>query len=178
MEVPYNYHVVYYMFVSPMLLQKVSEPFDDDNYITELKPDGMRLILSKINNKVKLYIRHNNEVTSKFPVLLTIDIPDGTTLDGEIFVSDPAGKPDFEAMILSFQLLHNSLIDGTLTYAVFDIIQFQGQSVTRLPLTERKQLLDDVIAHNTSLITKVKFIEGHGTAYFDLVQQQCLEGIV
>ncbi|WP_374703066.1 hypothetical protein [Neobacillus cucumis] len=29
--------------------------------------DGIRLILSKIDNKVRLYSRHNNEVTAKFP---------------------------------------------------------------------------------------------------------------
>lgn len=81
-----------------MLLQKVDQPFDDEAYLTELKLDGIRLILSKINNKVRLYTRHNNEVTSKFPELLNIDIPEGTVLDGEIIVTDPARKPDFEAM--------------------------------------------------------------------------------
>jgi DNA ligase 1 len=175
---PYYYNEVFYMFVSPMLLQKVDQPFDNDEYLTELKLDGIRLILSKINNKVRLYTRHNNEITSKFPELLNIDIPDGTVLDGEIIVTDPAGKPDFEAMMSRFQSKRNILIDDTLTYAVFDIIQYQGQSVTRLPLIERKQLLDDVIAHDTSLVTKVKFLEGHGSAYFDLVQLQGLEGIV
>jgi DNA ligase 1 len=77
-----------------------------------------------------------------------------------------------------FQSNRKSLFDGTLTYAVFDIFQYQGQSITRLPLLERKQLLNDVIAHDTSLVTKVKFLEGHGSAYFDLIQQQGLEGIV
>jgi DNA ligase 1 len=166
------------VFVSPMLLKRVDQPFNDDSYITELKLDGIRLILSKINNKVRLYTRHNNEVTSKFPELLNIDIPDGTVLDGEIIVTDPAGKPDFDAMMSRFQSNRNILTDGTLTYAVCDIIQYRGQSVTRLPLTERKQLLKEVIPHDTSLVAKVKYVEGHGSAYFDLVQQQGLEGIV
>jgi DNA ligase 1 len=166
------------LFFAPMLLQKIDQPFDDDSYITELKLDGIRLILSKIKNRIRLYTRHNNEVTSKFPELLNIDIPDGTILDGEIIVTDPAGKPDFEASMSRFQSNRNILTEGTLTYAVFDIIQFRGQSVTRLPLLERKQLLDDVIVQDTSLITKVKFLEGHGSAYFDLVKEQGLEGIV
>ncbi len=87
----------WFMCLFPMLLQKVAEPFDDDSYITELKLDGIRIILSKFNNKVRLYTRHNNEVTSKFPELLNIDISDGTVLDGEIIVTDPDGKPDFES---------------------------------------------------------------------------------
>jgi DNA ligase-1 len=76
------------MFVSPMLLQKTDQPFDDDSYITELKLDGIMLTFSKIDNNVRLYTRHNNDVTYKFPELLTIDIPNGTVLDGEIIVTD------------------------------------------------------------------------------------------
>jgi len=91
------------MFVSPMLLQRANEPFDDDSYITELKLDGIRLLLSKFDNKIKLYTRHNNEVTNKFPELISLDIPDGTILDGEIIVTDQEGKPDFEAMLSRFQ---------------------------------------------------------------------------
>lgn len=35
------------MFVSPMLLHKSEQPFEDKEFITELKLDGIRLILSK-----------------------------------------------------------------------------------------------------------------------------------
>lgn len=85
-----------------MLLHSIKEPFDDENYITELKFDGIRLILSKFDNQIKLYTRHNNEVTSKFPELLDLDIPDGTVLDGEVIVAAPGGAPDFEAVMERF----------------------------------------------------------------------------
>ncbi|PFP29426.1 ATP-dependent DNA ligase [Bacillus sp. AFS073361] len=166
------------MFFSPMLLQKTNEPFNDDSYITELKLDGIRLILSKFDNKVKLYTRHNNDVTAKFPELLTIDIPNGTVLDGEIIVSDSSGKPDFETMMSRFQSKRNNLENCTLSYVVFDVIQYKGKSVSRLLLMDRKQLLDEIITQDTSLVAKVKYIEGNGSAYFDLVRQQGLEGIV
>lgn len=175
---PYNYHEVVYVFISPMLLQRVDQPFDDDSYITELKLDGIRLILSKHDDKIRLYTRHKNEVTAKFPELLTIDIPNGLILDGEIIVTVADGKPDFEAMMSRFMSKRNVIENGTLSYVVFDVIQYKCESVTKLPLTERKQLLDEIITQDTSLVTKVKYIEGHGSAYFDLVQQQGLEGIV
>ncbi|MGG3466780.1 ATP-dependent DNA ligase [Neobacillus pocheonensis] len=166
------------MFVSPMLLQKVDKPLDDDSYITELKLDGIRLILSKFDNKVKLYTRHNNEVNANFPELLSIDIPNGTVLDGEIIVADQDGKPDFEAMMARFQSKRNMLENCSLCYVVFDVIQYKGESVSRLPLMGRKRLLGEIITQDTSLVAKVKYIEGHGSAYFDLVRQQGLEGIV
>ena len=83
------------MFIAPMLLDSAKEPFDDENYITELKFDGIRIILSNQDGKVKLYTRHNNEVTNKFPELHDIDIPEGTVLDGEIIVTNSEGLPDF-----------------------------------------------------------------------------------
>lgn len=161
------------MFVSPMLLHKSEEPFDDEQYITELKLDGIRLILSKLDNKIKLYTRHNNDVTSKFPELQNINIPDGTVLDGELIVTDQQGKPDFEAMMERFQS-KKSL--QQIQFCIFDIIYFKGEKVT-LPLIERKKLLEDVINPSREIVL-VQWMLGNGQAYFDLVKQQALEGIV
>ncbi|WP_137743371.1 ATP-dependent DNA ligase [Robertmurraya siralis] len=161
------------MFVSPMLLYKSDEPFDNDEYVTELKLDGIRLILSKFDNKVKLYTRHNNEVTSKFPELLNINIPNGTVLDGEIVVTDSDGKPDFEAMMERFQ---SKKSEHKVEYCVFDIIYYDSKKVS-LPLLERKELLSFVLKPNDGIFLS-QWIRGNAEAYFDLVKQQGLEGIV
>lgn len=79
------------MFVSPMLLQKSKQPFNDSSFITELKLDGIRLIWTKFQDKVRLYTRHNNEVTAKFPELCDLNLPNGTVLDGELIVPDHTG---------------------------------------------------------------------------------------
>lgn len=68
------------MFTSPMLLQKSDHPFDNDTFITELKIDGVRILWTKFNDKVRIYTRHNNEVTAMFPELLNINLPSGTVL--------------------------------------------------------------------------------------------------
>ncbi|MEK4883658.1 RNA ligase family protein [Bacillus sp. FSL W8-0223] len=162
------------MFVSPMLLHKVDHPFDDDAYITELKLDGIRLILSKFNNQVKLYTRHKNEVTAKFPELQDLDIPNGTILDGEIIVSNSEGKPDFEFMMERFQ---SSRSEHQIQFCVFDVIYHKGDKVTHLPLLERKELLDSLIEDGEHIV-KVRWIRGNGQAYFNLIKQQGLEGIV
>lgn len=62
-------------------------------------------------------------MTVRFPELLTIEIPDGTVLDGEIIVADSDGKPDFEAMMSRFQSKWSMLENSTLSYVVFDLIQ-------------------------------------------------------
>jgi DNA ligase 1 len=104
---------------------------------------------------MKLYTRHKNDVTTKFPELLDLGITNGTVLDKEIIVTDHQGKPDFEAMMSRFQSKLNIIENCSLTYVVFDVIQYKGKSVTKLPLTERKQLLDEIITKDTSLVAKV-----------------------
>lgn len=165
---------VFRMYVSPMLLHKSEHAFNDENYITELKLDGIRLILSKFNNKIRLYTRHKNEVTSKFSELLNIDIPNGTIIDGEIIVTGHDGKPDFDAMMEKF---HSNKSSHKIQYCVFDVIYYKGDKVTHLPLIERKNLLESFLPQSQEVIL-VKWLYGNGEAYFELVKQQDLEGIV
>jgi DNA ligase 1 len=85
------------MFIAPMLAQKATQPFDDEQYIAEPKMDGFRLILSTLDG-VKAYTRHGNEVTARFPDLWQPPIPPGTVLDGELIVTDNHGRPEFTVM--------------------------------------------------------------------------------
>ena len=62
-------------------------------------------------------------------------------------------------------------------YCVFDIIQHDGNKVSSLPLTTRKQLLSDIF-EPTNNIVLTQYIEGFGIEYFNLVKEQDLEGIV
>lgn len=163
------------MYVSPMLLHKSEQPFNDSLYITELKLDGIRLTLSKFNGITKLYTRHKNEVTSKFPELLNLNIPDNTVLDGEVIVTNSQGKPDFEAMMERFMSRSSESI---ISYVVFDVIYYKNEKVTNRSLLERKDILNQIIKIDTPLLTKTQWIESNGIDYFDLVKQQELEGIV
>lgn len=158
-----------------MLLHKVDEPFNDDSYITELKLDGFRTIFTKFDDKVRIYTRHNNEITSMYPELHDIPIPNGTVLDGEIIVTDAQGKPDFEACLQRFK---TRKCDHSISYSVFDIIYSDNKNISQLPLLERKDILSSTIMEDTSLLNKVQYTVGNGIPYFELTKQHNLEGIV
>lgn len=162
------------LFVSPMLLHSIKEPFNHDSYITELKFDGIRLILSKFNDQIKLFTRHNNEVTSKFPELLDLDIPNGTVLDGEVIVAARDGAADFEAMMERFM---SKKSDHSIVYCVFDVIFKDGDSIAAKPLSKRKNLLYslNLIHPNVYVIEGIK---GNASEYFNLTKEKNLEGIV
>jgi len=170
------------MFISPMLLHKVDVPFDHDDWLSELKLDGIRFIYSTMNG-TNFYTRHQNEVTVRFPELITCQIPKGTILDGEIIISDEHGKPDFEELMGRFKVSNPKRIPimsriKPVTFCAFDVLYDKGKKVSHLPLTERKEILNNILPENLPLITKVLSIKGNGKALFDLVKKQQLEGIV
>jgi DNA ligase-1 len=158
-----------------MLLHKKERPVDDDSFITELKLDGFRTIWTKFDDKVRIYTRHNNEITSKFPELVSLPLPNGVILDGEIVVTDDKGRPDFEAAMERFMSKKSG---HEISYSVFDIIYYNCEKITGLPLLDRKEILETVITEDSSLLNKVKWIEGNAEQYFDLIKQFDLEGIV
>jgi len=161
------------MFISPMLLDTIPEPFDDDNYITELKFDGFRCILSKHNGKIRLYTRHKNEITAKFPELHDLDIPDNTILDGEIVVMQD-GTVDFEAVMERFQ---SSKSEHSITFCVFDVVKVNDLNLTFKPLHERKaELLKLNLQHPNVYVLEGMY--GDAVAYFEIAKQNNLEGIV
>jgi DNA ligase-1 len=163
------------MFISPMLLHKSDHPFDDDNYISELKLDGFRTVWTKFDDKVKIYTRHNNEITSKFPELVNLPIPNGTVIDGEIIVTDKNGKPDFEAVMERFM---SKKSNHSISFSVFDVIYYNGEKITSLPLLDRKEILTQLIPDDSPLLNKVQWFEGNAEQYFELIKQYGLEGIV
>ncbi|WHY03390.1 RNA ligase family protein [Neobacillus sp. DY30] len=170
------------MFISPMLLHKTDEPFDHDDYVSELKMDGFRLIYSHIEDK-KLYTRHHTDITTRFPELLNLNIPKGTVLDGEVVITDSSGKPDFEAVMSRFSVFNSDKVTylakhEPVSFVVFDVLYHKGEKVIHLPLYKRKEILDGVIPVNTPILSKVMSIEGSGTALFELIKEQNLEGII
>jgi DNA ligase-1 len=86
------------MFIQPMLLEEIEAPFDDDEWIGQIKLDGMRLLYSTMNGQRELYSRHENNFSRVFPETRSIDLPDGLVLDGELIITDEDGKPDFERL--------------------------------------------------------------------------------
>lgn len=101
-------------------------------------------------------------------------MPNGTILDGELITPGPDSKPDFEAIMERFSSNKGSQF---IQYVVFDIIRYDGKSLTSSSLLTRKQLLLDTL-QPTEHVVLTQFVEGFGIEYFNLVKEQGLEGIV
>jgi DNA ligase-1 len=167
-----------------MLLMKREEAFDDPRYVFEPKIDGHRLLLAKEGDSIKLWTRHENEVTRQYPELHAPPLNcSSAILDGEVAYVDPAtGMIDFEAIMERFKMAKPEKIrEGMrrlpVQYFVFDVLEVDGKDVRRLPLVERMAILDSIMTENTHF-KRLMQIDGRGKDLFQVIEQQRLEGIV
>ncbi len=160
--------------VKPMLAQNIDEPFDNDDWIFEIKYDGYRAIAQVESRNVKLYSRNNISYNEKFaPIVESLKkFPEDVVLDGEIVVVDKNGHPKFQ-WLQDYPGEKN----GELIYFVFDILYYSGHVLKSLPLSRRKEILRKILPP-LSGIQYCEHIEGRGIEMFHLVQKLGLEGII
>lgn len=160
--------------VKPMLATLTAAPFDDQDWIYEIKWDGYRAIGSWDGKTAQLYSRRGNDFCDKYPpvaeALQELAVP--AVVDGEIIMADAAGKADFTAL-----QNYGQGAKGTLLYYVFDILWYDGYDVRGLPLLERKELLKRLLGDD-GIIRYSDHIVERGTDFFAMAEQQGLEGIM
>ena len=111
--------------VKPMLATLVDEPFDDPDWVYEVKWDGYRAISYINEGNVDIFSRNNKSFNEKYYPLreLLSQWEINTVVDGEIVVLNERGQSNFGN-------LQNwrSEADGELVYYVFDVLWYNGQN--------------------------------------------------
>lgn len=160
--------------LKPMLASVTSEPFNDANWLFEIKWDGYRALSYLQNGKVNVCSRNNNSFDKKFfPVHDALKAwPVNAVVDGEVVVLDENGKPDFGGL----QQWHRTH-QGHLFYYVFDLLWLDGLDLTGEPLHRRKDALKKIVPDN-GLIRYSDAIEEYGTRFFEAAKNGGLEGII
>jgi len=160
--------------IKPMLATLYDEPFDDPNWIFEIKWDGFRAIADCEKSKVELYSRNQISFNERFgPIVKSLQKAKlSAILDGEVVVIDSKGKSHF-------QLLQNyqQTGQGHIVYYVFDILFWKGNDLRHLSLLERKKILKTMLPKNSH----IQYSDHHerwGKKFFWVAQRQGLEGIL
>ena len=160
--------------VRPMLATLVDEPFDEPGWLYEIKWDGYRAVAMINKGKVDLVSRNNKSFTEKFyPVTNALKNWNiNAVIDGEVVVLDDKG-------ISNFGSLQNwrSEADGSLFYYVFDIIWLDGYSLKELPLTNRREILKDILP-NENIIRLSEDFETSATEFLATAAKMDMEGIM
>lgn len=169
--------------ISPMLLNEVKEPFDDDDYIYELKLDGIRCVAYVEPKSVTLQNKRFKDLTEIYPELSDISkcVKKRVILDGELVVLTD-GKPDFYALQRRSMMNNKFRIQlaskkNPVQFAAYDIIYYDGKDLTEKPLMQRKEKLSSVVKEGYNLSVS-RWIEKNGIAFFELAKKENLEGIV
>lgn len=169
--------------LKPMLIQKEQEPFDDPDYIYELKLDGVRCLAYLNSGNVELRNKRNINLTRKFPELQDIAKQAKQTciLDGELYVFHDGSVDFFEIQkrtLTSDQFKHRIAAKRyPATFTAFDILYVKDHLVIDEPLIKRKKILEKTIKESERLNLS-RYIENDGLSLFQLTAKQGLEGIV
>lgn len=163
--------------IRPMMAELTSGPFDNDNWIFEIKHDGYRA-LSAIdgNGNVEMYSRNFTSFNKAYPSLVKElkKIEHEALIDGEVVVESKEGAS-------SFQHLQNYGRSGAgeLKYFVFDILSLDGNDTRALPLKERKVLAEMLLKkYKLKNIFYSEHVSGNGKEFYDLAMKNNLEGII
>lgn len=159
-------------YIRPMLAKETDQPFDNEEWIFEIKWDGYRAI-AETGKALKFYSRNGISFIDQYPEISEElqKIKTRFIIDGEVTALDDDGIPDF-------QLLQNFDPEkSTLVYYVFDILQNGAKDLTGLPLIERKSILRKEFQFNDR-IRYSDHVAGNGKQFFELVRKRKMEGIM
>ena len=161
--------------LEPMLATLVDKPFDEDGWTYEIKWDGYRALAYLNKGKVELRSRNNKSFNEKFyPVYNALKKWNiHAVLDGEVIVADKEG-------LSNFGNLQNwrSEADGELKYYVFDVLWLNGYSLMNLPLSKRREQLEQLVPDDHPIIRLSRNFNATGTAFFEVAKKMKLEGII
>jgi DNA ligase-1 len=117
----------------------------------EWKFDGARVQIHKDGERVRIYSRRLENVTSSLPEIVAVSreiTAESAILDGEAVALGMDGRPlPFQQILKRFRRKYNVkrlAAEIPLTLFLFDLIYLNGRSVIDLPLTERRKLLSEI----------------------------------
>ena len=171
--------------IHPMLATLVDKPFDDDQWLFEIKWDGYRAVAFLDQGKLRLVSRNQNDLTGEYPELHNLpDYVNARTaiLDGEVVALDEHGRSSFSLMQQRSGFREpgrRAARDRSIPilYYAFDLLYLEGYSLFKVDLEKRKELLAGIVSPSEILRYSDHQI-GQGTALFRAASEKGLEGIV
>jgi len=163
-------------FIEPMKARLAERPLDG-NWVYEIKMDGFRALAFKEGTSVRLLSRNQKDFGEKFPQIRQaveeLKVQEAI-LDGEIVALDSAGRS-------SFQLLQTYDIGSEkppIFFYIFDLLRLDGKDLQKSPLTERKKLLQEVLADAPDVIRNSIGLRGRFPRLLKEAQRLGLEGLI
>jgi ATP-dependent DNA ligase len=134
-------------------------PFDDENWLYEIKFDGYRCLARKDGGEVRLLSREGNAFTPAFPEIANAvsGVRGNVVMDCELTVDDKRGHQLFETLQRRSRMSVPFRVRAAATECparlfVFDLLATDSRDMRGLALLERKRLLRDVFDDSSLLV--------------------------
>ncbi|MDX8437719.1 DNA ligase D [Mesorhizobium abyssinicae] len=147
-----------------------------DRWLHEMKYDGYRILVAVGSGQARAYTRSGLDWSHRFPSILSeaSKLKVGSALiDGEAVVVDANGRSNFQA-------LQNALkgAPSTIDFYAFDLLQLNGEDLTRRPLLDRKEKLQAILPAKNPVLRYSDHIPGRGEELLERFCAAGLEGVV
>ncbi|HEY3430386.1 MAG TPA: non-homologous end-joining DNA ligase [Cyclobacteriaceae bacterium] len=169
--------------IEPMLSDSVKKIPTGDDYVFEVKWDGIRVTVTLDEGVIKIVNRNKRDVTEKFPELINASAFRATNgvFDAEIICVGKDGKPDFRKVINRLTTSGKTNIDRAAKTSpvfcyIFDCLFIDGRSVMNDTLMRRRVWIEDVVKKDSPY--RVSQVEEDGGALFEAAKEHGLEGIM
>ena len=132
----------------PMLATKGTYVPRGEEWVHEVKWDGVRALTEVRDGRLRMYSRNGNDITVAWPELSTSPLGDRDLLvDGEVIALNEHGLPDFRMLqdrmhVRNAQTARRLAATVPATYMIFDLLRLDGEDLTGLPWEERRARLE------------------------------------
>ncbi|WP_281407809.1 DNA ligase D [Mesorhizobium sp. M2E.F.Ca.ET.209.01.1.1] len=147
-----------------------------ERWIHEMKFDGYRILVAVGSGEARGYTRSGLDWSGRFPSVLSearkLRVR-SALIDGEAVVMDAAGRS-------SFQALQNALKGdpASIDFYAFDLLELDGEDLTKLPLLERKEKLEEILPEKSHILRYSDHIQGRGEELLNRFCDAGLEGVI
>ncbi|MDE6602891.1 MAG: DNA ligase, partial [Lachnospiraceae bacterium] len=161
----------------------MQEPFNDDNWIYELKLDGCRCIGYFDQSGTCLRNKRNLELLPRFPELKELhrSVSERTVLDGELVVLKNGVRAFFELqrrpLLTDRFKIETAAARHPASFVAYDCLYRDSRSIMDRPLLERKELLQTSVKESGRIAIS-RYIPTDGIGLFRAADEKELEGVV
>jgi bifunctional non-homologous end joining protein LigD len=172
-------------FFEPMKAAMTEKLPKGDDWIFEVKWDGVRGLVYIDDGKLTIYTRNENRCEKQYPELQVLPHylkAKQAIIDGEIVVMDAQGVSKFELIQPRIHTQDANAIakmgqKNPAHLFAFDLLYLDGKDLRGKPLSERKELLTKIVRPFQLLRVSESF-EGSGEELLEAAKQSGLEGLI
>lgn len=164
-------------WIGPMLANVADKPFDDENWLFEIKWDGYRALAFIDDKRVSLLSRNQKSFNDLFPTIVAAlkKLHLQVIIDGEVVMLDDDGVSRFRLLQEYGEDPHGD----DPYYMIFDLLYVDGKDIRKEPLTTRKKMLHDLWQNVDDDHLRISdFLPTHGKELFRVAKTHGLEGLV